>query len=69
LQFEWRWKQISRKQPQKMQPLERRLMSLRKLLDLDRPTTKAITYNSWLTPPAVNFEDEWSVASDIFSAL
>jgi len=69
LQFEWRWKQISRKQSKKMKPLERRLISLRKLLDLDRPTTKAITYNSWSTPPVVNFEDDWSVASDIFSVI
>jgi len=69
LQFEWRWKQISRKQSQKMKPLERRLIALRKLLDLDRPTTKAITYNSWATPPVVNFEDDWSVASDIFSVI
>ena len=58
LQFEWRWKQLSRKLPQKMRPLERRLRALNNLLQLERPTSKAITYNSWATPPDVRFEME-----------
>ena len=34
LQFEWRWKHISRKLPQKMYPLERRMTALKQLLEL-----------------------------------
>jgi len=58
LQFEWRWKQISRKYPAKMNPLERRLKALKDLLALDRPTLKAKLYSEWLTPPEVILEIE-----------
>jgi structure-specific endonuclease subunit SLX1 len=56
LQFEWRWKQISRKYPAKMNPLERRLKALKELLSLDRPTSKAKLYSEWLVPPEVILE-------------
>lgn len=56
LQFEWRWKQISRKLPQKMYPLERRMLALKQLLALERPTSKAMAYTEWPTPPQVNIE-------------
>ena len=55
LQFEWRWKQLSRKLPQNIKPLERRLEALKQLLELDRPTTKAIPYSEWPTFPEVHF--------------
>jgi len=58
LQFEWRWKQLSRKLSFKMNPLERRLNALKTLLSLERPTTKAIAYSEWLSPPEVNLETE-----------
>ena len=32
LQFEWRWKQLSRKLPSKLFPLKRRMMALKQLL-------------------------------------
>jgi predicted GIY-YIG superfamily endonuclease len=57
LQFEWRWKQISRKLPSKMLPLERRLVALDMLLKLDRPTTKAKAYTEWENMPEVIMED------------
>jgi structure-specific endonuclease subunit SLX1 len=56
LQFEWRWKQISRKYPLKMNPLERRIKALKDLLSLERPTSKAKTYSEWPTAPEVHFE-------------
>ena len=40
LQFEWRWKQLSRKITLNCLPLERRMMALKQLLALDRPTLK-----------------------------
>jgi structure-specific endonuclease subunit SLX1 len=58
LQFEWRWKQISRKLSVKMFPLERRMIALKQLLTLERPTSKAISYSEWPSPPQVNIETE-----------
>jgi predicted GIY-YIG superfamily endonuclease len=58
LQFEWRWKQITRKLPARMDPLERRIQALRMLLALDRPTSKAVPYSEWITPPQVNVESD-----------
>jgi structure-specific endonuclease subunit SLX1 len=59
LQFEWRWKQISRKiASQKMKPLEKRMIALKQLLNLDRPTTKAKAYIEWPAPPEVVLEDD-----------
>lgn len=60
LQFEWRWKQLSRKLPTKMFPLERRMKALEQLLALDRPTSKALAYSEWPSPsyPEVIIEME-----------
>ena len=58
LQFEWRWKQLSRKLPTKMFPLERRIKALHELLKLERPTTKAMAYTEWSAPPQVIIEME-----------
>jgi predicted GIY-YIG superfamily endonuclease len=58
LQFEWAWKHYSRKLPQKMLPLERRLRALKTLLSLERPTSKAKAYTEWPSPPEVNLETE-----------
>jgi structure-specific endonuclease subunit SLX1 len=56
LQFEWRWKQLSRKLPKKMLPLERRMTALKELLSLERATTKATAYAEWSVPPCVHIE-------------
>lgn len=56
LQFEWRWKQLSRKLPLKMVPLERRMTALKQLLALTQTTSKAIPYSEWPSPPLVNIE-------------
>ena len=58
LQFEWRWKQISRKLPAKMWPLKRRLQALNMLLKLEQSTTKAKPYIEWTVPPEVVLEDD-----------
>ena len=58
LQFEWRWKQLSRKLPANMFPLKRRMDALKQLLALERPTTKAIAYTEWPAPPEVNLETD-----------
>jgi len=56
LQCEWRWKHISRqiqKEKPRQIPRERRLEALKKLLSMDRPTSKAELYSSWETKPNV----------------
>jgi len=56
LQFEWRWKQLSRKLPLSMTPLERRMKALKNLIDLPQSTSKAIPYSEWPSPPEIHFE-------------
>jgi predicted GIY-YIG superfamily endonuclease len=56
LQFEWRWKQISRTLSKTLKPIDRRLMALHRLLHLERPTTKALSYSEWEQKPHVHME-------------
>jgi predicted GIY-YIG superfamily endonuclease len=58
LQFEWRWKQISRKLSNKLFPLKRRMIALKELLSLTSSTSKAIPYSQWNTPPNIIFESD-----------
>ena len=58
LQFEWRFKQLTRKLPSRMDPLERRIQALQQLLSLERSTTKAIPFAEWPSPPVVVIESE-----------
>jgi len=61
LQFEWRWKQISRKHLGFYSPLERRMKALQELLSLDRPTSAAVDYSEYETPLEVVIETELSL--------
>ena len=61
LQFEWRLKQLSRKllkitSVPSLSPIQRRIQALHKLLSLEKPTTKAIPYSSWPSPPEIIWE-------------
>jgi structure-specific endonuclease subunit SLX1 len=58
LQFEWRWKQVSRKYLSTKSPLERRAKALHAILLMDRPTSKAKAFSEWPTPPEVVTEVE-----------
>ena len=58
LQFEWRWKQLTRKITINVHPLYRRMMALKELLELERPTSKAKAYSEWSEQPKVVLEDE-----------
>ena len=63
LQFEWRWKQIHRKLPKRgITPLENRMKALNMLLELERPTSKAMAYSEWILPPEVVIEQNISNA-------
>ena len=55
LQFEWRWKQLSRKLS--LSPLEKRKSALTTLLSLKQSTTKAIPYSDWPRPPSIIYPD------------
>ena len=39
-------------------PLKRRIMALQQLLKLDKPTSKAIPYSKWESPPQVIIETD-----------
>ena len=59
LQFEWRLKQLSRlllKTNKDDTPIQRRITALHQLLSLDKPTTKAIPYSNWPSPPEIIWE-------------
>jgi hypothetical protein len=49
LQFEWRFKQLTRREPSSatQTPLERRQAALQKLLSFPQSTSKAIPYAAW----------------------
>jgi predicted GIY-YIG superfamily endonuclease len=58
LQFEWKWKYLTRKIVINKAPLYRRLDALEELLNLEKSTTKAIPFSQWETQPEVHFENE-----------
>jgi len=58
LQFEWRWKQITRKITVSTNPLHRRILALKQLLSLERSTSKAIKFSEWPEPPKIILEDD-----------
>ena len=58
LQFEWRWKQLSRRISLSVNPLHRRMIALKQLLKLERPTSKAKAYTEWNEQPKVVLEDD-----------
>ena len=58
LQFEWRWKHMTRQVTKFQCPLDRRMIALKRVLALDRPTSKAKAYTEWTTPPEVILEDD-----------
>jgi predicted GIY-YIG superfamily endonuclease len=66
LQFEWRLKQLSRKLPITLFPLERRMKSLVQLLSLERATTNSIPFIEWETPPEIVFEND--IAKNYYSS-
>jgi len=58
LQFEWRWKQVGRIRFNHMNPIDRRLHSLKYVLSLDKPTTAAIPYAMYPTPPEIIWDSD-----------
>ena len=59
LQFEWRWKQISRRLTGG--PVDRRFEALQLLLGMDRPTTAAVPYSEYPAFPEVIMEKDNNV--------
>jgi predicted GIY-YIG superfamily endonuclease len=54
LQFEWRWKSLSRGERGRT-PRQRRFKALKRLFDLGQSTTAAIPFINWQEPPRVVF--------------
>lgn len=69
LQFEWRWKSLSRKKIYaSIKPsIQRRLVALQELMGFEKATTKAIPYLEWSIPPEIVFENE--TAKQLYSTL
>jgi len=59
LQLEWKWKQLTRqiKRTKDKKPIENRLTALKRLLALERPTSKSVAFSEWAEMPRVVFED------------
>ena len=66
LQFEWRWKQISRKLSVS-KPIDRRMKALDMLLALDKSTSKAIPYSQWESPPVIHIETNDEINNEVVS--
>jgi structure-specific endonuclease subunit SLX1 len=58
LQFEWRWKNLSRTKAFRsiQKPVIRRLAALNQLLSLAKSTEKAVPFEQWSEKPHVHFE-------------
>ena len=70
LQFEWRWKQLSRtRRINNVKPLENRIHALIHLLSLERPTSAAIPYTEWDVQPNVHTEPGYEYCIDLLSVL
>ena len=63
LQFEWRWKQLSRKMVGSLGPLERRFHALQELLLLEKSTSNALPYSFWHNRPTVHLETNLEAGS------
>jgi structure-specific endonuclease subunit SLX1 len=53
LQFEWKWKQLSRKIPSK-NSLQRRLEALNILVSSDKSTSTSTPFNEWTLPLCIH---------------
>ena len=56
LKFEWRWKHLSRqiqKENPSLNPTEKRMEALKRLLALPKSTSKAIEYKDWKQSPNI----------------
>lgn len=76
LQFEWAFKHQSRKFLHKKNPMERRMRGLHALMNMERPTSKAIAYYEYTNGldeedgiPGPKIVWEFSDAKNIFDLL
>ena len=59
LQFEWRWKQLSRAQKEPKgfaNAMIRKRIAVEKLVSLPRSTTAALPFCEWPSPPVIHWE-------------
>ena len=71
LQFEWKWKYVTRKQKQakNMLPVLRRMCALKQLMQMERSTSKAMAFSEWEMPAEIVFEDESEEAKQYYHQL
>ena len=68
LQFEWRWKHLSRKKRIGKSPLERRIKALICLINLDRPTSKSELYDTYALPLKITIHTKNKETDELLSA-
>jgi predicted GIY-YIG superfamily endonuclease len=56
LAFEWRWKNLSRKQSGT--PIEKKMKALYSIFQLDKPTRNSIPYIKWEQRPVITWEND-----------
>ena len=65
LQFEWRWKNLSRKKIYaKHSSLHKRIHALHELVNLDKSTTNALPFNEWTLPLHINYYQDYLLKKD-----
>jgi hypothetical protein len=68
LSFEWAWKYQTRiLREKKRSSLDRRMLALQNLISLDRPTSKALLYTDWNSPPQIVFCENQKKSSFILN--
>lgn len=58
LQFEWKWKYLTRKQGTRLNTIDRRMRALYKLIHSDKSTNNAVPFELWDKQPNIIFEND-----------
>ena len=78
LQFEWAFKYYSRKFVKKMNPMERRMRGLHAIMNMEKPTSKAMPYHEYnngledddgIPGPKIVWECDTEGAKQLFERL
>ena len=67
LQFEWKWKYLTRKQGTRLNTIERRMKALYKLINSEKSTNSAVPFVDWEKAPKIIFEND--IAEKYYNSL
>ena len=69
LQFEWKWKNLTRKISRKKNPIDRRLASLLILVNSPKSTSKSILFTEWGSPIIINSNLHLELKNEINNSI